>query len=64
MNFVLNLLAGAIRVTIPIAFAALAGMLAERAGIINMGLEGMMLFGAFFSVSWFEPGRPSMCRFS
>ncbi len=50
MNFVLNLLAGAIRVTIPIAFAALAGMLSERAGIINMGLEGMMLFGAFFSV--------------
>ena len=50
MNFVLNLLAGAIRVTIPIAFAALAGMLSERAGVINMGLEGMMLFGAFFSV--------------
>lgn len=50
MDFVLNLLAGAIRVTIPIAFAALAGMLSERAGVINMGLEGMMLFGAFFSV--------------
>ena len=50
VEFILNLLAGAIRVTIPIAFAALAGMLAEKAGIINMGLEGMMLFGAFFSV--------------
>ena len=50
MDFVLNLLAGAIRVTIPIAFAALAGMLSERSGIINMGLEGMMLFGSFFAV--------------
>lgn len=50
MDFVLSLLAGAIRVTIPIAFAALAGMLSERAGIINMGLEGMMLFGSFFAV--------------
>ena len=50
MDFVLNLLAGAIRVTIPIAFAALAGMLSERAGVINMGLEGMMLIGSFFGV--------------
>ena len=50
MEFLLKLLAGAIRVTIPIAYAALAGMIAERAGVVNMGLEGMMLFGAFFSV--------------
>lgn len=50
MDFLLKLLAGAIRVTIPIAYAALAGMIAERAGVVNMGLEGMMLFGAFFSV--------------
>lgn len=50
MDFVLNLLAGAVRVTIPIAFAALAGMLSERAGVINMGLEGMMLIGSFFGV--------------
>lgn len=50
MDFVMNLLAGAIRVTIPIGFAALAGIISERAGVINMGLEGMMLIGAFFSV--------------
>ncbi len=50
MDFVLNLLAGAIRVTIPIAFAALAGVLSERSGVINMGLEGMMLMGSFFGV--------------
>ena len=35
---ILSLLAGMVRVAIPISFAALAGMLSERAGVINMGL--------------------------
>jgi simple sugar transport system permease protein len=48
-DFVVSLLAGMVRIAIPIAFAALAGMLSERAGVINMGLEGMMLMGSFFS---------------
>ncbi len=45
-----SLLSGTIRVSIPIAFAALGGTLSERSGIINMGLEGTMLMGAFFGV--------------
>ena len=48
-DWVISLLAGMVRIAIPIAFAALAGMISERAGVINMGLEGMMLMGAFFS---------------
>ncbi len=39
-----------IRIAIPYLFAASGGVVAERAGIISLGLEGFMLSGAFGAV--------------
>ena len=38
----------ALRATVPILLAGLAGLWAERAGIINIGIEGMMILGTWF----------------
>lgn len=43
-----SLLAGMIRIVTPILLAALGEVVIERAGILNLGLEGMVLSGAFF----------------
>ena len=49
MDFItlLQLLEGAIRAAVPLLFAALAGLYSERSGIVDIGLEGKMLAGAF-----------------
>jgi len=42
-----SLLAGALALSVPLIFGAMAGVVCERSGVINIAIEGQLLFGAF-----------------
>ncbi len=46
----MDVLFQALRISIPYVLAAMAGILSERSGVVNIALEGMLLVGAFGAV--------------
>ena len=46
LTFLATLVAASFRIATPILFAALGEAVAESAGILNVGIEGMMVIGA------------------
>ncbi|HEX7007566.1 MAG TPA: ABC transporter permease [Alphaproteobacteria bacterium] len=49
--FFVGLLAGMFRLAMPILFAALGETVAQRSGVLNVGIEGIMLVGAFLAAA-------------
>jgi simple sugar transport system permease protein len=59
---VFSILKNSIKTSVPLIFAASGGMYCERAGVINIALEGMMLLGAFTgSVILYFTGSITLC---
>lgn len=58
--FLAALLAGALAAGVPLLLAGLGEQVSEQAGVLNIGIEGMMLMGAYlgFLVA-FESGSPA-----
>ena len=56
VTFITAFLSAAVRLSMPVIYAGLGETIAEKAGIVNIGMEGVMLAGAFFSFAgaWYS----------
>lgn len=50
MFTIITLITTTLRMSSPLIFAGLGGVISEKSGVTNVGLEGMMTIGAFFGV--------------
>jgi general nucleoside transport system permease protein len=54
--FTASLIASMFVFSTPLVFGSIAGIFSERSGVVNVGLEGMMLMGAFWGVYGADKG--------
>jgi general nucleoside transport system permease protein len=45
--FTASFWAAAVRIASPLIFATMGELICERAGVLNLGIEGIMVIGAF-----------------
>jgi general nucleoside transport system permease protein len=64
-DVVISTLAATLRMATPLIFCAMAGLFSERSGVIDIGLEGKMLAGAFAAATVAaETGSPELALFA
>src|SRR5438445_11405373 len=61
VDWILGVLVRGMALGTPLLWAALGESYAERAGVVNLGVEGMMILGAFFAFAAAQlTGRPGL----
>lgn len=60
MMLTTGLWASVIRIATPLIFATLGELICERAGVLNLGIEGIMTIGAMAGWIWVYQDRKSV----
>ena len=61
LSFMTAFLAAAVRLAVPLMYGGIGETIAEKSGILNIGMEGVMLSGAFFFLCRCLVFRQSVC---
>lgn len=64
LDLIISILAATVQAGTPILFATLGEIITERSGVLNLGVEGLMIMGAFLAfIIQFATGNPWIAMF-